>query len=122
MHVSGGNHEIPVATVTLRRNGEEIEARAEGDGMVNAAFAALRDIFGIEAGLLDYRVSPLSSGADAMAEVNAIIQVGSNTYSGRGVSTDVVEGSARAFTSALNKAATDRRAIRQQGEEIQVGD
>jgi hypothetical protein len=54
--------------------------------------------------------------------VNAIIQVGSNTYSGRGVSTDVVEGSARAFTSALNKAATDRRAIRQQGEEIQVGD
>jgi 2-isopropylmalate synthase len=122
IHVSGGNHETPVATVTLRRNGEQIQARAEGDGMVNAAFAALRGIFEIEAGLLDYRVSPLSSGADAMAEVSVIIQVGSNTYSGRGVSTDVVEGSARAFTSALNKAVTDRRAMHQHDDEIQVGD
>ena len=107
IHVSGGSRETPVATVSLRRNGEEIEARSEGDGMVNAAFAALRTVFDLQANLLDYRVSPLTSGADAMAEVNAVIQVGSETYSGRGVSTDVVEGSARAFTAALNKAAAD---------------
>ena len=108
IHVSGGSKETPVATVSLRRNGDVVEARSEGDGMVNAAFAALQDIFAIPAVLLDYRVSPLTSGADAMAEVNAIIQVGSETYSGRGVSTDVVEGSARAFTSALNKALVDQ--------------
>ncbi|MGA9594937.1 MAG: 2-isopropylmalate synthase [Acidimicrobiia bacterium] len=111
IHVSGGSRETPVATVSLRRNGEEIEARSEGDGMVNAAFAALRTVFDLEANLLDYRVSPLTSGADAMAEVNAVIQVGSETYSGRGVSTDVVEGSARAFTAALNKAAADRPVV-----------
>jgi hypothetical protein len=46
-----------------------------------------------------------------MAEVNVIIQVGSDTYSGRGVSTDVVEGSARAFTAALNKAAFEAAAF-----------
>ena len=79
--------------------------------MVNAAFAALQQIFGIQAVLLDYRVSPLTSGADAMAEVNVIIQIGSETFSGRGVSTDVVEGSARAFTAALNKAAVGRSAV-----------
>ena len=71
--------------------------------MVNAAFVALQDLFGVAATLLDYRVSPLTSGADAMAEVNVIVQVGATTYSGRGVSTDVVEGSARAFVAALNK-------------------
>jgi 2-isopropylmalate synthase len=113
IHVSGGNRSTPVATVTLRRNGEEVEACAEGDGMVNAAFAALQKIFEVPAVLLDYRVSPLTSGADAIAEVNAIIQVGPDTYSGRGLSTDVVEGSARAFTAALNKAATRKRAIEQ---------
>ena len=111
IHVSGGNRETPVATVTLRRNGDVIETCSEGDGMVNAAFAALRDAFEVAAVLLDYRVSPLTSGADAMAEVNVIIQVASETYSGRGVSTDVVEGSARAFTAALNKAAVDQRAV-----------
>jgi 2-isopropylmalate synthase len=111
IHVSGGSRETPVATVTLHRNGDQIESRSEGDGMVNAAFAALRDAFDIPANLLDYRVSPLTSGADAMAEVNVIIQVGPETYSGRGVSTDVVEGSARAFTAALNKAAADRAVV-----------
>ena len=76
--------------------------------MVNAAFVALQDAFGIPATLLDYRVVPFTAGADAMAEVNVIIQIGPTTYSGRGVSTDVVEGSARAFVAALNKALADR--------------
>jgi len=46
-----------------------------------------------------------------MAEVSVIIQVGANTHSGRSVSTDVVEGSARAFVVALNKAAFDSTAL-----------
>ena len=111
IHFSGGNREVPVAAVTVRRNGDVLEVTAEGDGMVNAAFGALQRVFDIPAVLLDYRVSPLSSGADAMAEVNVIIQVGPETFSGRGVSTDVVEGSARAFTAALNKALVDQTAV-----------
>jgi len=108
IHVSGGSDEVPVARVTLSRNGETVERTAEGDGMINAAFVAMQDAFGIAAMLLDYRVSPITSGADAMAEVNVMIKVGSASYSGRGVSTDVVEGSARAMVAALNKAALDR--------------
>jgi hypothetical protein len=41
--------------------------------------------------------------------------VGSSTHSGRGVSTDVVEGSARAFTAALNKAQVGRSALADEG-------
>mgnify|MGYP001552861239 CR=1 FL=1 len=76
--------------------------------MVNAAIVALQDAVGIPATRLDYRVTPFTSRADAMAEVNVIIQIGPITYSGRGISTDVVEGSARAFVAALNKAIADR--------------
>jgi 2-isopropylmalate synthase len=110
LHVSGGDRETPIAVVTIEQGGETREVRAEGDGMVNAVFVALQDAFDIAATLLDYRVSPLTSGADAMAEVNVIIQVGPETYSGRGVSTDVVEGSARACVAALNKVALERGA------------
>ncbi len=105
LHFTGGSHDEPVATVTLDREGTEVVSTASGDGMVNAAFVALQDAYGIAATLLDYRVSPLSSGADAMAKVDVIVQVASATYSGRGVSTDVVEGSARAMIAALNKAS-----------------
>lgn len=108
IHLSGGDQAVPVAVVQVRQGDETREARSEGDGMVNAAFVALQDVFAIPAVLLDYRVSPLTAGADAMAEVSVIIQVGSETFSGRGVSTDVVEGSARAFTAALNKARDTR--------------
>ena len=107
LHFSGGSDEPPEAVVSVRRGDEVVEGRATGDGMINAAFVALQDLFDIAATLIDYRVSPLTSGADAMAEVNVVIQVGSATYSGRGVSTDVVEGSARAFVSALNKTVID---------------
>jgi 2-isopropylmalate synthase len=105
IHLSGGDHELPLAQVRVIHNGEQKEFEASGDGMVNAAFVALQDAFALAATLVDYRVSPITSGADAMAEVNVIIQVNADTYSGRGVSTDVVEGSARAFVAALNKAA-----------------
>jgi 2-isopropylmalate synthase len=108
IHVSGGSDEDPQAVVRVEHGGKELEAAATGDGMVNAAFVAIQNIFGMGASLIDYRVSPLTAGADAMAEVSVIIQVKSSTYAGRGVSTDVVEGSARAFVAALNKAADDR--------------
>ncbi len=108
IHVSGGSDDVPVATVTLERNGETLTSTAEGDGMVNAAFVALQDAYSIPATLVDYRVSPLTSGADAMANVNVIIKVAAATYAGSGVSTDVVEGSARAMVAALNKAAYER--------------
>ena len=107
LHFSGGSEQPAEATVTVEQGGERREGRATGDGMVNAAFVALQDLFGIAAELIDYRVTPLTSGADAMAEVNVIVQVGAATYSGRGVSTDVVEGSARAFVAALNKTVID---------------
>ncbi len=106
--VTGGSDETPIARVKVQQGDEVLEYSADGDGMVNAAFVALQDAFSLAASLVDYRVSPLTSGADAMAEVNVIIQSGPETYSGRGVSTDVVEGSARAFVAALNKAALDR--------------
>lgn len=116
IHVSGGSNEVPVATVTLSKNGDTVSKTAEGDGMVNATFVAVQDAYEIPARLLDYRVSPITSGADAMAEVSVIIKVGSSTFSGRGVSTDVVEGSARAMVSAMNKAAFDRGVTESQEE------
>jgi len=108
LHVSGGPDDVPVATVLLERDGEVMESSAGGDGLINAAFVALQDAYSLHASLADYRVSTVTSGADAMATINVIIKVGPATYSGVGVSTDVVEGSARAMVSALNKAAFER--------------
>lgn len=104
LHVTGGNDVTPEATVTLIVGGNEMKFTGHGDGMVHAAFAAIKQGFGIDARLVDYRVVPVTSGADAMAEVNVVVRVDDNTYAGRSINTDVVEGSAEAFVEALNKA------------------
>ncbi len=104
LHVSGGNDVTPTATATLNIGGTEHRFTGEGDGMVHAAFAAIRSGFGSDARLVDYRVVPVTSGADAMAEINVVIRIDEITYSGRALNTDVVEGSAEAFVEALNKS------------------
>ncbi len=108
IHVSGGTQETPVAQVSLTRGDDHITDSASGDGMVDATFGALMRAMNIEGvTLVDYRVNPVTPGADAMASVDVVVRHGADTYSGRSVSTDVVEGSARAFVHALNKILTE---------------
>lgn len=104
LHVAGGNEVTPTATVRVIKDGTEQVFSGQGDGMIHATFAALRLAFGLDAKLLDYRVVPVTSGADAMAEVNVVVRIGERTYAGHSVNTDVVEGSAEAFANALNKS------------------
>ena len=103
-HASGRDNEAE-ATVTVERDGVKESHSASGDGMVHSIFAALRSALDVDARLLDYRVEPVSIGADALAEVSVLVQVRERTFTGTGSSTDIVEASARSFTSALNKAA-----------------
>ncbi|HLU31753.1 MAG TPA: alpha-isopropylmalate synthase regulatory domain-containing protein, partial [Acidimicrobiia bacterium] len=106
IHVTGGNEVTPTAAVTVRVGDIDKTFEGEGDGMVHAAFAAVKQAFDqSDARLVDYRVVPVTSGADAMAEINVVIRVGDRTYAGRAVDTDVVEGSAHAFVEAFNKQA-----------------
>jgi 2-isopropylmalate synthase len=104
LHVAGGHEVTPTATVRVIKDGVEQAFTGQGDGMVHATFAALRLAFETEARLIDYRVVPVTSGADAMAEVNVVVRVGDRTFAGHALNTDVVEGSAEAFANALNKA------------------
>ncbi len=103
--VRGGNLVEPVARVVLRRNGDRAEAEASGDGMIDAACAAISKASGIEGRLVAFNVSSVTEGTDALGDVTIQLEVDGRTVTGRGVSTDVVEASARAFLSAVNVAA-----------------
>jgi 2-isopropylmalate synthase len=110
VQVSGGTAVTPRAKVRVQTRGMEFEYDTEGDGMVDAVFEAASAAFGVDAKLLGYNVRPLTSGSDALAEVEVTIRINGGVYSGTGVSTDVVEGSARAFMAALNRAASEKLA------------
>ena len=99
----GGSSSTPTATIVLDHNGERVEATAQGSGMVDAACAAIRHATGIEGRLTDYAVTSVTGGVDALADVALRFEVEGVSMPGRGLSTDVVEASARALLNALNR-------------------
>jgi len=94
----------PTASVCVRREEEQRTQTAEGAGMIDAVCNAIRSALGVQAQMMDFTVSSVTGKTDALGDVIVQVDVGGKHYSGRGLSTDVVEASARAFLAALNKA------------------
>jgi 2-isopropylmalate synthase len=118
LEVSGGTVAPPRATVGIRladaevaaavgeTPGSVVTATATGDGMVDAACGAIRHAVGRdEVALVSFQVTAVSQGIDALGEVTVTVEVEDNQrFTGRGVSTDIVEASARAYVDALNRS------------------
>lgn len=104
LQVRGGTHIHPTAKVRIRSGDTTIEESAEGDGMIDAACGAIERAVGINCKLISFKVGAITPGTDAVGNVSVQVDVDGAVYSGRGVSTDVVEASARAFLNAVNRA------------------
>ncbi len=108
-HVSSGIDTIPTATVDLDcEDGEHHCDAAIGDGPIDAVFKTLERITGLSARLEDFQVRGVTSGKDAQGEVSVAILHNGKTFRGKGVSTDIIEASARAYLKALNRAEAEK--------------
>ncbi len=104
LQVGGGTHLSPTASVRLRRGEERIEESAMGDGMIDAAMGAIQRATGVEGRLVSFNVSAVTGGTDALGDVVVQLDLEGRRVTGRGVATDVVEASARAYLAAVNRA------------------
>ncbi|MGH9026940.1 MAG: 2-isopropylmalate synthase, partial [Acidimicrobiia bacterium] len=102
--LSGGTSRTPTATVVLSdRDGGTVEAEGTGNGMIDAAIAAISEATGVKGTLLDFKVSSVTEGGDALGDVVIHLECEGLRASGRGVATDVAEASARSYLNAVNK-------------------
>ncbi len=116
LRVESGTDTQPRAHVTMRivapvGDGDTakdtvVEADADGDGMVDAACTAIREATGrTDVTLVSFHVASVTGGVDALGEVTVTVQDEKGEhFTGRGVSTDIVEASARAYIDALNRS------------------
>jgi 2-isopropylmalate synthase len=105
LQVSGGTHIAPTATVRITTSEGELTESAMGDGMVDAVFGAILRATGVEASLDKFNIAAVTGGAEALGDVSVQVIIDGNRFSGRGLATDIVEASARAFLNALNRAS-----------------
>ncbi len=103
LHFSGGTGDEPRARVVVRApDGAPREAEAAGDGPVDALMKAIDAAAGTAGVLLEYQVSAVTGGKDALGEARVLCEIGGRRFAGQSVSTDVLEASAVAYVRAVN--------------------
>ncbi|XP_071715646.1 2-isopropylmalate synthase A-like isoform X2 [Rutidosis leptorrhynchoides] len=117
VQVTCGTLGLSTATVKLIDvDGKEHIACSTGAGPVDAAYKAVDLIVKVPVKLLEYSMSAVTAGIDAIASTRVVIDSENNhtsthytgekisrTYSGTGASMDIVISSVRAYVGALNK-------------------
>lgn len=109
IYVVTGNKTVPNATVRLKkRDGKLLQGIASGDGPVDAAYKAIDKITKMPAKVVSYELRGVSGGRKALGEVVVQVRYKEKQIIGRGVSTDIIEASAKAYLNALNKLVAAR--------------
>jgi 2-isopropylmalate synthase len=101
--VVSGNQSTATASVKLETSSGMAEQASCGDGPVDAVFKAIEKAVGFRVGLKDYQLRAVTAGEDALGEATVWIENHGGVYSGRGLSTDVIEASGKAYLGAINK-------------------
>jgi len=103
LHVASGTGTLPTASVKMKVKDELMQAAACGDGPVDAAYEAIREAIGFSPKLEHYSIRAVTGGKEALGEAMVRISDKNRTYIGRGISTDIIEASAKAYVNAINK-------------------
>ncbi|MFS0723370.1 2-isopropylmalate synthase [Paenibacillus sp. 1P07SE] len=110
VEVSYSNQSTPSAMVRIRSTaGGEQAVTAEGNGSVDAIYNAIDKATAEVVELEDYSIKSVTQGKDALGEVHVVLQQDEVSAQGRGLSTDILEASARAYVDALNRLIDKRK-------------
>lgn len=110
--VHTSNFTTATCTVSLEKDGEKREDVCLGDGPIDAAFKAVDKIVQPAEHTFDiYNIHSVSQGKDTLGDVTVKLMSGGRTYTGKGLSTDIIQASITAYINAVNKlcAATEKK-------------
>ncbi len=106
LSTTSGTGTLPCASISLRAaDGSSVREASPGDGPVDAVFKAIEKVTGVSLKLRDYQIASVSTGEDAQGEVSIEVEHKTGVYRSRALSTDIIEGSARAFLDVVNRIA-----------------
>ncbi len=109
--INTGSGITAMAHLKLTKHGRELESVALGDGPIDAAFLALEQATGRHCEMDDFQIRTVTEGHEAMGETVVRLRSNGKLYPGRGISTDIVGASIRAYVNALNKIAYEEESV-----------
>jgi 2-isopropylmalate synthase len=112
LHVACGTGTLPTASVKVKIKGkaEPKTAAACGDGPIDAAYEAIRIATGLSPKLDNYSIKAVTGGKEALGEATVkILDDKGVRFTGRGISTDIIEASAKAYVDAINRMTAAKK-------------
>lgn len=96
------NSTFPSASIRLTRGADVIPASAVGTGPVDALYSAIASVTKIDAKLVEYNISSVSRGKEALGKVKITLEYNGETYMSKAADTDILRASALAYINAIN--------------------
>lgn len=103
LQVVAGKTLVPMATIRLDIAGEKFDATASGNGPVDAAIKAVKQIIHRQVVLDEFLIQAITRGSDDVGKVHMQVEYETNIYHGFGANTDIITASVEAFLDAINK-------------------
>jgi 2-isopropylmalate synthase len=103
LQVTSGVGVRSVASLGLYVSGEKFEAAATGNGPVDAAIKALKQIIKRQMTLKEFTIQAISKGSDDVGKVHMQVEYNNQIYYGFGANTDIVAASVEAYIDCINK-------------------
>ena len=101
--IQSGNVMTASAQINMTKDGVAVTGISVGDGPIDAAFRTIEKITGRHFELDDFQIQAVTEGHEATGSAIVKLRSGRKLYSGKGLSTDIIGASIRAYISALNK-------------------
>lgn len=102
LQVTSGLGVQSVASLCLSISGEKFEACASGNGPVDAAVKALKQIIRREMTIREFTIQAISKGSDDLGKVHMVVEYKKHAYYGFGANTDIVAASVEAYIDCIN--------------------
>ena len=106
LQVTSGMGIHPVASICLDIAGEKFEAAASGNGPVDAAIKALKQIIRRQMTIKEFTIQNITKGSDDVGKVHMQVEHDGRVYYGFGANTDIITASVEAYIDCINKFVT----------------
>jgi 2-isopropylmalate synthase len=103
LQVTSGIGIRSVASIGLDIADEKFEASASGNGPVDAAIKAIKQIIRRETVIEEFLIQAINRGSDDTGKVHMQVEHNGSVYYGFSANTDIIAASAEAFINAVNK-------------------
>ncbi len=101
------NTNFPSASVKIKKGDQILKSSAVGSGPIDALYSAITEISDLDIKLIEYNISSVSRGKEALGKVKIQVEYRGEKYVAKATDTDVMKASAFAYINAVNSIVVD---------------